>query len=63
MGSFLVFGGHPGGGLPQSTPMPEKPTISQVVPGITWISDRVGLCVHTPLGYLLYGGMNIVELG
>ena len=60
-GDFWDSGGHPGGGLPQLPPAPDKLTISQVGPVISWSSGHVRPCVHMPVGYQLGGGMNIVE--
>ena len=41
--------------------MPEKPNLTQVVPGVAWSSESVGLCVRTTGGYRLEGGMNLGE--
>ena len=51
LGVFWARGGHPGSGSPKIFPIPEKPTLSQVVIVVAWISDHFELCACTPGGY------------
>ena len=46
---------------PPSPPIPDKPTHSQVGPGITWSSECVGICIHTHIVFQLEGAMNLGE--
>ena len=60
---FWDHGGHPGGKLLKSLPMPEKPTLYKVDTCADLGSGHVGLCIHPPRRCWLKGRGYIGEKG
>ena len=52
-----------GYGSPQSPPMPEKPTLSQVDPDVAWISEYIIPCLRIFEEFRLEVGIDIGDQG